>query len=159
MSSHQGPKGDKGDTGAQGAQGVPGPESKLAQAASREVERLIKAKTTPKWWGKLIVVVCLVLATVVGYLVYKDVTHPNSTALQEQIVKENTAQYQSCVSGNVTRANEILVWDHFIGLLTEGNKNPAVTTEAQHFESFVASIYAPRDCAKIYNVTPVNPAG
>jgi hypothetical protein len=146
----KGDKGDKGDRGTKGVEGPIGPESKLAMAAEAEVTRLIKSKSVPKWWGRLLVVICVVLAIVVGYLGYKDVTHPISNQLQSQIAKTNQEQYTSCVSGNVTRANEIKVWDHFVGLLEGTHPTHAVATEATDFESFVASVYAPRDCVKLY---------
>lgn len=62
-----------------------GRESKLAQAAEEQVERLIKAKSTPKWWGRAFVVMGLVLAIVVGYLGWKSVTHPLSNQLKAQL--------------------------------------------------------------------------
>lgn len=65
-----------------------GRESKLAAAAEAEVERLIKAKSTPKWWGRAFILMALVLAVVVGFLVNKSITHPLSNQLKAQIAAQ-----------------------------------------------------------------------
>ena len=49
----QGVQGHQGEQGVQGLQGVAG-SSKLADAAEREVTRLIKAKSMPKWVGRVL---------------------------------------------------------------------------------------------------------
>jgi hypothetical protein len=92
--SSQGPKGDTGEQGPRGEQGKQGKqgESKLAQAAEEQVERLIKAKSTPKWWGRAFLVMALVLAIVVGYLGWKDYTHPLSNQLKAELASQQAQQ-------------------------------------------------------------------
>jgi hypothetical protein len=113
----RGAKGDKGDKGDRGNKGPIG-ESRLAQAAEAEVTRLVKAKTTPKWWGRALIVICLVLATVVGYLGYENVTHPISNQLRADIAATQqvtanlrTQNIENCESNNKFRAAQVATWE------------------------------------------------
>lgn len=67
-------------------------ESKLALAAEAEVTRLIKAKTTPKWWGRVLIALCVVLAIVVGYLLYYHFDHPVTNQIKTEIAAQGTEQ-------------------------------------------------------------------
>lgn len=80
----QGPKGDKGDKGDTGPAGSSN-ESKLAQAAEAQVERLIKAKTTPKWWGKAFVALFVIVGVIAGYLLFQNITHPLTDQLRAEV--------------------------------------------------------------------------
>jgi hypothetical protein len=151
-----GPKGDKGDRGEKGDKGDKGdkglkgfvPESKLAEAATAEVTRLIKAKTIPKWWGRLLIVVCLVLATIVGYLGFENVTHPEANQLQAQ---NNTLRQQNilnCENNDKFREAQVATWEKYFALQAQENKATStlltqlIVTLVNHDPTRVAEVRA-----------------
>lgn len=148
----KGPKGDKGEQGAQGDQGnqgnqgFPGPESKLAQAAEEQVERLIKAKSTPKWWGRILAAVCLVI------LVFGGIGAWNIHRIDGIAQQVNHGAYSSCLAGNTARAANVAIWEDFIGILLVGDKNvnDKAHVEGTAFENYLKAHEKPQNCATLY---------
>jgi hypothetical protein len=141
----RGPKGDKGDKGDKGLKGFV-PESKLAEAATKEVTRLIKAKSVPKWWGRVLAGVCVVLLAFTAIGAY-NVSRINSLAHAN-----SHAAYESCIAGNKARATNEFVWDSFITLILSGDKSPndQAHKEGAAFEKLIAANEKPQDCTKLY---------
>ena len=94
MSGAQGPKGDRGP---QGEQGVPG-ESMLIGIAEAQVNRLIKAKSVPKWWGRALTAGLLALLIVAGFAVNGYFANQRTA---RQLKADSIAQ---CLLGNADRA-------------------------------------------------------
>lgn len=74
----------------QGEQG----ESSLVSRAEAMTAYLVKAALWHKRWIAVLVTTVIVLAGVVGYLVYRDLTHPLSNQLRAQV-----AQNQQTING------------------------------------------------------------
>ena len=95
MSGAQGPKGDRGP---QGEQGVPG-ESVLIGIAEEQVNRLIKAKSVPRWWGRALTAGLLVLLIVAGFAVSGYFANQRTA---RQLKADSITQ---CILGNQERAD------------------------------------------------------
>lgn len=88
-------------------------ESKVNATADAAVALLINAAAWSKRMIAALVTVCVVLAGVVGYLVYRDVTHPFSKQLAAQLVQQRDAtaaleQYVKTYAQHSCNALELL---------------------------------------------------
>lgn len=96
----------------------------------------------------------LIIIVSVQYFHVKDVTN-----------KVQQGAVSQCVNGNSIRHTEVAVWDDFVGLLLQDNKDPKAQAIGRQFETFIASKFAPRDCTSLFgtqsasNVSPDSNAG
>jgi hypothetical protein len=113
--------------------------------AQEDARRARKDRRLTKIQVRILGAVCALLIAVtcvVGAVLGQQTTLSNN--LRQQVI-------QSCQSGNAQRAQEIKVWDSFIDLILQGNKNPQAEQEGEQFKDFVAQVYAPRNCQQVYS--------
>jgi hypothetical protein len=154
----KGEKGDRGDKGNQGNQGFRGirgdkgaiGESRLAQAAGKEVERLIKAKSMPRWWGKAFIALFILVGIVVGIGIW-NVNRVNELVTDNRNFSTSIQHgaFTECISGNVHLGYEQQIVDAFVSF-TPANG----TATGKYFLQLAAHNFAQRDCYTLYNVTP-----
>lgn len=101
-------------------------ESLFVKAAAAEVNKLIKANKVNRRVMALLVAIVAVLVYVVLAI------HHDTVA--------------NCEAGNSYRAGQTQIWDHFVGLITEGNTKPSVILQATQFEGYIARVDAQRSC-------------
>jgi hypothetical protein len=115
-----------------------------AEKAIKELQAEVADAREAARWRKIqvriLAVVSVVIMVVASVLVY--------TFWQ---IHQNAIQ--SCQDGNSYRAEQTLIWDGFIDLLLQDNKNPADQEKGKEFKAFVAKVNAPRDCQQINSLT------
>lgn len=126
----------------------------LLLAAQKQVEALqseVRDGRKQARWTKIQVrilgAVCAIMLAVVGIL---GAVLGQEASFQSQLHSEVVS---SCQTGNQQRAQEIKVWDTFIDLILRGNTSKQAIAEGQEFKSYIAQVYAPRNCQAQYNVT------
>lgn len=126
----------------------------LLRAATRQVETLQaevregrKAARMTKIQVRILGAVCVILLVVVGVI--------GAFGAQQQNLYDtlHSQQIQSCETGNVQRANEKQVWDSFIDLILQGNKDPQAAAKGAKFKQFIDQVYSPRDCQQAYSTS------
>ena len=162
----RGPKGEKGDKGNQGNQGFRGVrgdkgaigESRLAQAAEQEVERLIKSKSVPRWWGRALVAICLVLAALVGYLGYENLTHPVANQLRNDVAATQNLAAQDRAYTNQVVQHECssleLLTSKPVPKPADPAANPSRETTYQFYVALLAWEHSDGCKLTVHNVTP-----
>jgi hypothetical protein len=66
----------------------------------------------------------------------------------------------SCENGNQVRAADVQIWNEFISILLQGNKNPQAAALGRQFEAYIAQKEMPRNCQQAYpaNSNAANPS-
>jgi hypothetical protein len=124
-------------------------DSPIVRAVEHAVQKALQG---PKRLTRVLtsVVIALVLLVAgLGYVAWQ--AHSTATQLRDSSVA-------SCESGNATRADEVAIWDSFIGLLLQGNTSAKAHSEATAFEALVAKTYEPRNCEQEYANVKSDPA-
>jgi hypothetical protein len=127
-------QGEQGPQGERGPKGDPG-ESRLVGLAEEQVNRLIKAKSVPKWWGRALTTGFLMLLVVAAFTVNGYFANQR---VARQLKADSIAQ---CVLGNQDRAA-------LDKLLNEAGSFQAGLTEAA-LGQLILPLEGPHPSAKI----------
>ncbi len=92
MSDEKGERGPQGERGPKGDRGEPGP-SKLNALAAEQVNRLVRAKTMPRWWGYGLISGLAVLTIVVIVLVAWVLPSLYTTTANQKSQTQNLEAY------------------------------------------------------------------
>lgn len=108
-------------------------ESKVVQAAAREVNKLIRANQVNRRWRIALTAAVAVLVLVVAGLGVVAVS------LHRQAIA-------TCEAGNQFRADTTKIWTEVITLSVQGNSSPAAKRQAEEFLVFVKKVDTQRSC-------------
>jgi len=62
------------------------------------------------------------------------------------------SQLTACANQNMSRALQVQVWNHLLGLSSTNKETPAEKEQTASFKSYISGVYSPYDCAKLYSL-------
>jgi hypothetical protein len=121
----------------------------LAGQLTTVMDRLDQVGTYGRRSRRIVIGLCAsvvldISLSVITIFLAIGLTHANSAN-----VTIRQSQLSGCVSGNTSRAQQLGVWDHVLGLST-ARETSAQKQATAAFKIYVAKVYAPRNCVKLY---------
>jgi hypothetical protein len=120
----------------------------------KQQKLLEKAQKDARWRKIQVRALGLVAIILTVVCILGSVQYVRTSEIARKVQQGSISQ---CVSGNAIRAAEVQVWDSFISLLLQGNKNPKDHAVGMKFEQYIAKVYAPRNCTQLFNISSPGP--